>query len=144
MITVSLLLIWRVPETRNPRVQCPTLIWAAFSRLGPPNKTPVWIKSVQNMGYTKHVGPEHLITATHSLFYFYLAVSLHTQNLGCFPQVLAAYFCMCSISHCIYILTWLFYVERHLSNHCCHWEACILAFTDIILIACYVLDGYFG
>jgi len=37
------------------------------------------------------------------------------------------------ISQCIYILTFLLYLEDQQPSHCCCWEACIMAFTNIIL-----------
>lgn len=140
--SVSLLLIRSVPEPTSPRVQCPTVVWAAFHRLGPPNKTPVWIRRGEKMGCTKHVGPQHTVTASHCLFTFtLLSLCIHKICHVSHTSLLHVFVCV-HISQCIYILTLIFYVEDQHPNHCCHQEAYILAFTDIILIA-YVLDGFF-
>lgn len=143
MITVFLLLIWRVPETTSFRAQHPTLIWASIPTLGPPNKTPVWIKRVQNTGRTKRIGPQHITTASHCLFIFTL-LSLCIHRVWCVSHTSLRHIfgCVCIIQ-CIYILVLLLYVEDQHPNCCCHWEACILAFTGIVLIAYYVLDGFF-
>lgn len=108
-------------------MQYPTSIWASFCTT-----------EVQNTGYTRHLGPQHVISSNHHLFHFSLAVSplcIHNiQRVSLTRCFLYIFICVC-ISH---------YLTRRISILTTPDNGkFILAFTDILLTTYDVLEWFF-